>query len=98
MRLRRTTREHPEGGAVMDRIIERCAGRDVHKDSITACVRVPGVHGQRQQETRTFGTTTRSLLALRDWLAACGVTLVGMQSPVAYSNPLYSLLPSHFHP
>jgi len=82
----------------MDRIIERCAGRDVHKDSITACVRVPGVHGQRQQETRTFGTTTRSLLALRDWLAACGVTVVGMESTGVYWKPVYYVLEDDFEP
>jgi len=82
----------------MDRIIERCAGLDVHKDSITACVRVPGVHGQRQQETRTFGTTTRSLLALRDWLAACGVTVVGMESTGVYWKPVYYVLEDDFEP
>ena len=32
----------------MDRIIERCAGLDVHKDSVTACVRVPGERGERR--------------------------------------------------
>jgi transposase len=77
-------RDHPERSDAMDRIIERCAGLDVHKDSITACVRVPGAPGGRHQETRTFGTTTRSLLALRDWLAAFGVTVVGMESTGVY--------------
>jgi hypothetical protein len=71
---------HPERSDAMDRIVERCAGLDVHKDSITACVRVPSERGARHQETQTFGTTTRSLLALRDWLAAFGVTVVGMES------------------
>ncbi len=56
----------------MDRIIDRCAGLDVHKDSVTACVRVPGERGERHQETRTFSTTTRGLLTLRDWLASFG--------------------------
>jgi len=82
----------------MDRIIERCAGLDVHKDSITACVRVPGELGRRHQETRTFGTTTQSLLALRDWLAACGVTVVGMESTGAYWKPVYYLLEADFTP
>jgi transposase len=72
----------------MNRIVERCAGLDVHKDSITACVRVPGEHGTRHQETRSFGTTTRSLLALRDWLAAFGVTVVGMESTGVYWKPV----------
>ncbi len=63
----------------MDRIIERCAGLDVHKDSVTACVRVLGEKGARHQETRTFATTTQGLLVLRDWLASFSVTLVGME-------------------
>ncbi len=76
----------------MDPIIERCGGLDVHKDSITACVRVPGEQGARRQEIRTFGTTTHQLLALRDWLASFGVTLVGMESTGVYWKPLYYVL------
>ena len=82
----------------MDRIIERCAGLDVHKDSVTACVRVPGAPGGRDQKTQTFGTTTRSLLALRDWLAAWGVTVVGMESTGGYWKPVYALLEDDFEP
>ncbi len=62
----------------METLIERCAGLDVHKDTVVACVRLPGPGGQRQAETRSFGTTTGQLLELRDWLADQGVTLVGM--------------------
>jgi len=76
----------------MDRIIERCAGLDVHKDSITACVRVPGEQGEREQHTRSFGTTTRALLELHDWLAGFGVTRVGMESSGVYWKGVYSLL------
>jgi transposase len=82
----------------MDRIIERCAGLDVHKDSVTACVRVPGERGARHQETRTFGTTTRSLLTLRDWLASFGVTVVGMESTGVYWKPVYYLLEDEMEP
>ncbi len=76
----------------MDRIIERCAGLDVHKDSVTACVRVPGESGPRHQETRTFTTTTHGLLVLRDWLASFGVTLVGMESTGVYWKAVFYLL------
>src|SRR5437899_1945069 len=48
----------------MDRFVERCAGLDVHKDSVAATVRVPGSGRERLQETRTFQTTTRGLLTL----------------------------------
>jgi len=43
-------------------------------------VRVPGEGGTRQQQTRTFRTTTAGLVVLRDWLASFGVTVVGMES------------------
>jgi transposase len=76
----------------MDAMVERCAGLDVHKDTVVACVRTPGRGGRRDQETRTFGTMTRDLLALRDWLVAMGVTLVGMESTGVYWKPAYHLL------
>jgi transposase len=64
----------------MERVIERGAGLDVHKKTVTACVRVPGPAGGRRQEVQTFGTTAAALLALRDWLHAHGVTHVAMES------------------
>ena len=68
----------------MDQLIERCAGLDVHKKTVAACVRTPGQDGQRQQHTRTFATTTKGLVALHDWLASQQVTVVGMESTGAY--------------
>jgi transposase len=76
----------------MDVVVERCCGLDVHKDTVVACVRTPGKGGRRDQQTRTFGTMTRDLLALRDWLVAMGVTLVGMESTGVYWKPAYHLL------
>jgi len=80
----------------MDRLVERCAGLDVHKDSVAATVRVPRKDGQRLQETRTFPTTTRGLLTLADWLASYGVTLVGMESTGCYWKPVYYVLEERF--
>src|SRR5918996_5766161 len=76
----------------MERVIERGAGLDVHKKSVTACVRVPGPEGGRRQEVQTFGTTAAALLALADWLAAHGVTHVAMESTGVYWKPVYNLL------
>jgi transposase len=76
----------------MDRIVERCCGLDVHKDTVVACVRTAGEGGKRRQEVRTFGTTTAALLALRDWLVAERVSLVGMESTGVYWKcPYYGL-------
>jgi transposase len=80
----------------MDRLIEHCCGLDVHKDTIAACVRVPGPHGHRVQEVRIFGATTAELLALRDWLAAHGVTDVAMESTGVYWKPVFYVLEAHF--
>ena len=79
----------------MERLIERCAGLDVHKSSLTACVRVPRPGGGRDQETRTFRTTTQGLLALLDWLRSYAVELVGMESTGVYWRAVYYLLEDH---
>lgn len=80
----------------MDRLIERGAGLDVHRDSVAVCVRVPGPCRERVQHVRTFGTTTADLLALRDWLEAHRVTHVAMESTGVYWKPVYYLLEEHF--
>lgn len=80
----------------MDRIVERCAGLDVHKDLLTACVRTPAAGGRREQETRTFRTSTRGLVQLADWLRSHAVTLVGMESTGVYWKPVYYLLEDEF--
>jgi transposase len=69
-----------------------CAGLDVHKDSVVACVRRVGERGQATQEVRTFGTTTGELLTLGDWLSQCGVTHAAMESTGVYWKPVWHLL------
>jgi transposase len=76
----------------MERVVEGCAGLDVHRDTVMACVRVPGVDGERVQDLREYGTTTVELLALRDWLMAWGVTVVAMESTGVYWKPVFYLL------
>ena len=80
----------------METLVERCAGLDVHKDSVTACVRVPDGHGGRHTETRRFTTTTAGLVLLAEWLASFGVTRVGMESTGCYWKPVWQLLEDHF--
>ncbi|MBY0307261.1 MAG: IS110 family transposase, partial [Phycisphaerales bacterium] len=76
----------------MDTIVERVAGLDVHKDTVTACVRVPGPGRRREAHSHEFPTTTAGLMALRDWLVAHGVSLVGMEATGAYWKPVYHVL------
>ena len=62
----------------MEVINPRCCGIDVHKRSVTACCLTPGADGRPAKAIRTFETMTDGILALRDWLQACGVTTVAM--------------------
>src|SRR5829696_1981634 len=76
----------------METLVARCAGLDVHKDSVTACVRVPDGQGGRQAETRRFTTTTAGLVLLAEWLASFGVARVGMESTGCSWRPVWQLL------
>ncbi|GAA3514377.1 IS110 family transposase [Georgenia daeguensis] len=75
----------------METLVERCAGLDVHKDTVVACVRITS-GSQVQTHAATFGTTTAELLGLRDWLTGYEVTLVGMESTGVYWKPVYYAL------
>ena len=57
----------------------RCAGLDVHKDEVVACVRLAG-QGEASHALQRFATTTRGLLELADWLEASEVTQVAMEA------------------
>jgi hypothetical protein len=55
-------------------IYERCAGLDIGKDEVVACIRVPDGAGGRHQEVHTFKTFSADREALADWLTEHGVT------------------------
>ena len=79
----------------MDVIHDRCAGLDVHKDVIVACVRT--ADGKKvHQEVRSFGATTSELLALSDWLVEHGVTIVAMEATGIYWRPVWHVLDDVF--
>src|SRR5207245_5142078 len=83
----------------MDVVFPRCAGLDVHKKRITACRMVPDPTGQEAEgitELKTFGTLTRDLLALADWLTEASITHVAMESTGEYWKPVYNLLEDTF--
>ncbi|MEV0174574.1 IS110 family transposase [Streptomyces sp. NPDC050803] len=76
----------------MDVIHKRCAGIDISKVDVKVTIRVPGAGKRRRKETRTFSSMTPGLLAMRDWLLAEGVTVVGMEATGAYWKPVFYLL------
>lgn len=70
----------------------RCAGLDVHKDMVMACLRVVEAAGQVHHEVRRFATTTKGLLEMAEWLGAAGCTHVGMEATGVYWKPVWHVL------
>ena len=73
-----------------------CAGLDVHKKTVVACLLLTAPSGRVSKQVRTFATTTAGLRALADWLASHGVTHVAMESTGIYWRPVFNLLESRF--
>jgi transposase len=76
----------------MEVLHEHVAGIDVHRKSLSVCVRHVGADRRIRQEVRTFGTMTRDLLELRDWLQTERVTHVAMEATGVLWKPVYNLL------
>jgi transposase len=75
----------------MEVLFPHCAGLDVHKDSVVACVRhMAG--GKVSTQVKTFQTTTQSLMILSEWLAAEGVTHIAMEATGVYWKPAWHIL------
>ena len=71
----------------MDRVYRCCAGLDVHKETVVACVRADG-----RDQVERFGTSSRELLRLGDWLVEQGVQIAAMESTGVYWKPVWNLL------
>lgn len=80
----------------MENIFPCCAGLDVHKESVQACVRRIEPSGQLLQQTRQWATMTGDIRMMADWLAAQGVTHVAMESTGVYWKPIFNILESRF--
>ena len=80
----------------MDILHDRCAGLDVHKKTVVACIRCIGPDGAVTSQVRTFGTMTADLLDLADWLDARGIRHVAMESTGVYWKPIFNILEGHF--
>jgi transposase len=79
----------------MDVMVERVAGLDVHKRSVTGCVRTPGPTGERREDKRTFPTFSGDLQRLREWLVGEGVTHVAMEATGVFWKPVWHELEGH---
>jgi transposase len=77
----------------VDVLIERCAGIDIGKDEVVACVRTPEPGGRgRRKQTRTFASFTGALEAMADWFTAEGVTDIAMEATGSYWKPVWYVL------
>jgi transposase len=76
----------------MDVVHERCAGLDVHKKTVVACVLRSVQPGMVDKEVRTFGTMLTDLETLSDWLVECGCTHVAMEATGVFWKPIYNVL------
>ena len=73
-----------------------CAGLDVHKRTVVACV-LKGAFGEEvTSKVKSFGTTTPELMEMIEWLKSCGATHVAMEATGNYWMPIYNLLEGHF--
>src|SRR5215207_1447963 len=75
----------------MEVLHPRCAGLDVHKDTVVACVRL-AEGGRVERHVETFATTTADLERLSTWLAGHGVTHVAMEATGVYWKPVWAVL------
>src|SRR2546425_1001742 len=80
----------------METLVERGCGLDVHQATVVACLLIVRRDGKVQKQVRTFGTTTRELLSMREWLLLQGCTHVAMESTGVYWKPVYAILEGAF--
>src|SRR6202165_816591 len=75
----------------MEVMHQHCAGLDVHKKTVVACVRLAS-EGKVVTEVKTFATTTQGVLTLSDWLSENGCTHVAMEATGVYWKPVWHVL------
>jgi transposase len=75
----------------MKTLHKKCAGLDVHKKEVVACLRLV-IRGEATYEVRRFATTTRGLIELADWLEQAGCARVAMEATGVYWKPVWHML------
>jgi transposase len=76
----------------MEVLYPRVAGLDVHQSVIVACRRRLLSESQAETEVEKFGTSTRELKRLGEWLAAWDVKQVAMESTGVLWHPVWNVL------
>jgi transposase len=83
-------RRHPKRPDIetMPSVNPNAAGLDIGSEEIWACV----PEDRDTQPVRPFGTFTPDLYVLADWLTACRIETVAMESTGVYWIPIYEIL------
>lgn len=81
-----------EGLSVWEAVLQCCCGLDVHKKSVVACLLAGSLDQHPKKFLRSFETTTKGLMELRDWLTKNGCTHVAAESSGVYWKPVYNVL------
>jgi transposase len=76
----------------MDVMVSRCAGIDIGKAEVVACLRIPGSGGKRVSQVRTFSAVAGQMNRLADWLAEHQVSHVVMEATGQYWEPVWDVL------
>jgi len=80
----------------MQTLAERGCGLDGHQATVVACLLIVHKDGKVQKQMRTFSTTTRELVNMREWLLSEGCTHIGMESTGVYWKLVYAILEGAF--
>jgi transposase len=83
-------------GFLLEAILERCCGLDVHRDTVVACLLTGTLDERPQKEIRTFSTMSKGLHELLGWLQEAECTHVAMESTGVYWKPVYHVLEGSF--
>jgi transposase len=73
-------------------LYRRCAGLDVHKASVVACVLAVKETNRVEEQVQRFGTMTEELKELAAWLKSQAVERVAMESTGVYWKPVWNIL------
>jgi len=79
----------------MELVHQRCAGLDVHKNTVVACKRI-AESGKVRREIKTFGTTTGALYEMFDWLGNDNITHLVLESTGVYWKPVWHVMEEGF--
>jgi len=80
----------------MEIVYQRCAGLDIRKKNVTACLLIADEDGQVRKEIRAYSPKTPDILEMRDWLKGAGCRHVAMETKSDHWEPIYYLLEEDF--